>query len=379
MVKHVKIKHMNAACSIIASNYAPQARYLIETLRVTNPDLTFFLLVTDIAVLSDSFFSDVNIVLPESLSIDPEKLSLMTLLYDKVEFATALKPFLLSYILNLSTDFETATFLDPDIEVFASLELGIELAKLNSVALTPHRLKPTFVTGSHFDEIELLRYGTFNLGYICVSKNGKLVLDWWKNKLELQCTRFPESDIFTDQKWINLLPSYFDFSIIRDHGYNVSSWNIDERPISKQNNVYFAGSDRIVFIHYSQMSGQLAKGGETSHWKSNSIKNDLVSQLLIGELTSNYSRKLQEYSRFLVRNNKLVSNQITSALIREKQIYLLRMNESRKPIRHSIRVIKFLNVFTRLERSSTYRGIIRGVRSDFLRLKNKLKKKNLPF
>ena len=370
---------MNAACSIIASNYAPQARYLIESLRVTNPELKFLLLVTDSAVLPDPFFSDVDIIFPHSLNIDTEKMTLMTLLYDKVEFATALKPFLLSYILNQSTDFETVTFLDPDIEVFASLELGIELAKVNTVALTPHRLKPTSVTNSPFDETELLRYGTFNLGYICVSKEAKLMLEWWKNKLELQCTRFPDSDVFKDQKWINLLPGYFDFAIVRNSGYNVSSWNIDERSISKQENIYFAGSDRIVFIHYSQMSGELAKGGETPHWKSNSIKNDLASQLLIGELTANYARKLQEYSRYLARNNKAISNQITSALIREKQINLLRINTSRKPIRHRIHVIKLLNFFTRIERSSTYMGVVRGLRNDVMRLKNKVKRKNLPF
>ena len=370
---------MNAACSIIASNYAPQARYLLESLRGTNPKLTFFLLVTDKAVLLDPFFSDVNIIFPESLDIDPEKMTLMTLFYDKVEFATALKPYLLSYVLNLANDFETVTFLDPDIEVFASLDLGIEIAKSSNVALTPHRLKPTFFTGSSFDETELLRYGTFNLGYICVSQEGKIMLEWWKNKLELQCTRFPDSDVFTDQKWINLLPGYFDFGIIRNSGYNVSYWNIDERPISKQDNAYFAGSNRIVFIHYSQMSGNLAKGRETHHWKSNSIKNDVTSQNLIGELTANYARKLQEYSRYLVRSNTLITNQITSAIIREKQIDLLRNDTSRTPIRHGSFMIKFLNLFARLEKSSTYRGALRGFRFDIMRLNAKFKKKTLYF
>jgi hypothetical protein len=370
---------MNAACSVIASNYAPQARYLLETLRVTNPELTFYLLVTDREILSDPFFSDVNIVFPESLDIDSKKLNLMNLLYDKVEFATALKPFLLSYILNLANGYETVTFLDPDIEVFASLELGMKLAKSNTVALTPHRLQPTFTTNSHFDETELLRFGTFNLGYICVSKDGKQMLEWWKSKLELQCTRFPDSDVFTDQKWINLLPGYFDCVIIRNSGYNVSSWNIDERSISIQDGVYCAGKDQIVFIHYSQMSGELAKGGKTAHWKNNSIKNDEVSQQLIAELTANYARKLQDYSEFLAKNDKAKTSQISSGVIREHQIRLIRMNNLREPKKLNNYVIKFLNFLAKLERSSTYRGVLRGIRDDVTRLRAKFKKKTLPF
>lgn len=370
---------MNAACSIIASNYAPQARYLIESLRTTNPNLKFFLLVTDDEALSDPFFLDIEIVIPHDLNVDPATIKRMSHLYDMVEFATALKPYLLSYILALPDGYETVTFLDPDIEVFSSLELGIELAKSNSVSLTPHRLRPTFETNSYFDETELLRYGTFNLGFICVSKAGGRMLEWWQNKLELQCTRFPDSDVFTDQKWINLLPGYFDFAVIKNSGYNVSSWNIDERIISKRGSIYFAGSDKIVFIHYSQMSGELAKGGKTSHWTSNTIKSDEVSQQLIADLTNNYAIKLQAYAKHLVHNKKKVKQRVNSGIIRERQINLLRMNVEVNLDEHNKYIFRFLNLFAKLERSSAYRGLRKGFYNDLIRLKIKFKKKNFPF
>ena len=53
---------------------------------------------------------------------------------------------------------------------------------------------------------------------------------WWAARLRHFCFDRLEAGLFTDQKWINHAPSFFDgVDILKEPRFNVATWNITTR------------------------------------------------------------------------------------------------------------------------------------------------------
>ena len=134
----------------------------------------------------------------------------------------------------------------------------------HSIILTPHILDmQTPFKGAYSDYLFLLN-GTFNLGFIGLKKSADStkMLDWWKDRLNNQCFFDSDRGMATDQKWVNLLPAFFDSSVLKisfDRGLNVAPWNYHERKITIQDNELFVTKREeesreltpLVFVHFS--------------------------------------------------------------------------------------------------------------------------------
>ena len=88
-------------------------------------------------------------------------------------------------------------------------------------------------------------------------------LDWWGERLKKYCfddkyealedlTKDGLLGLFTDKKWIDLVPSYFDnFLILKEQGYNLCTWNLTNRTVTKTNSEYLVDNKPIYFFHFS--------------------------------------------------------------------------------------------------------------------------------
>ena len=277
-------------------NYLPQAMALLESTRTVYPEIDFYVLIIDGTSRDIPYFPSAIILLPEDLLIQSEWLSQMRSYYDAMELATSLKPFLLDTLLIEGV--ETVTYLDPDILLFGEMLEGTKHARDFGIALTPHRLTPANIMKPEFLELAFLKYGVFNLGYIAVGQQSKEMLKWWGSRLRWYCTKFPNDPSFTDQKWINFVPALFTYKTVSSKGYNLASWNLDERPLTVARGRIFAGADPLVFIHFAQMSGVLAAGRKTDHWEHtlDSSKQSINSLHLISEISNDYSQRLVDFA-----------------------------------------------------------------------------------
>ena len=63
--------------------------------------------------------------------------------------------------------------------------------------------------------------------------------------------------MFTDQKWIDLVPACFDgVDIIREPKYNFASWNFWEREVNGDvPHAMTANGEKIIFFHVSGVYG----------------------------------------------------------------------------------------------------------------------------
>jgi hypothetical protein len=368
---------MDRLCTIIAQNYMPQAMALLESTREIYPDIEFYVLITDATSRMQPLLESAQVLLPTDLDIDPEWLADMQSYYDPVEFATSLKPFLLSTLLTPSVS--TVTFLDPDILLFSELTQGFAAAKISGIALSPHRLTPAEIKGKKSGELSFLKYGVFNLGYICVGQLGKPMLEWWGARLRWFCTRFPNDVIFTDQKWMDLVPALFTFSVIRNFGYDVAPWNINERKLFLNDKKLFAANDELVFIHFSQMSSGLAAGNKTQHWQDAlQGKPEFAESLkLISKITDAYSEKLVAFRREISANSTPINNWRTPSVAsfhhRQRMIKRSWGIQSKKRLISNNSSRHFRGMLKTLERSATLNGLRLGLESDLTKMSQRLR------
>lgn len=238
--------------TIVARNYLPQARVLAATFRQCHPDASFTTLVID--GTDDDRRDDAagRILLVDDLGLPTSEWHPMAAMYTVMEFATALKPAVLRHLLRAAAPGEAVAYIDPDIQVMQPFTDVFERAATHGIAVTPHLLQPMPRDGRTPDESVIMHAGMFNLGFICVGAGAMPMLDWWHERMRTDAVVDLQRALFTDQRWIDWVPSLYGHAVERDPGLNVAYWNIHERPltVAADGTVHAAGVP-LRFFHFS--------------------------------------------------------------------------------------------------------------------------------
>jgi glycosyltransferase involved in cell wall biosynthesis len=236
-------------CTVVARNYLAYARVLASSLHALDDDITISVLVLDdVDATVDEREELFEVVRPADLDIEPREFHHMATIYSVLELATALKPWLLRRLLEHD---DVVCYLDPDIEVFGSLTELEARARKHSIVLTPHSITPLPRDGLIPSELTIRQAGVFNLGFIAVSRGAMPFLSWWEERLRRECRIAPDQGLFVDQRWVDFVPSYFEYSLVTDEGYNVAYWNLFERELKRGADGYEVNGRPLRFYHYS--------------------------------------------------------------------------------------------------------------------------------
>ncbi len=247
---------MNSFGTIVARNYMGHARMLAQSFRVHHPNDIFVCLVTDAhpgQKWEDTELDQdgsVRIISPAELELSAQRFLAMAYMYDVIELATALKPFLLTYLSTLHDAQGSATYLDPDTFVYSPVPEASTCAAGTVALLTPHRLSPPPLDEQHPQEQLFLRHGAYNLGYISVRKAGDM-LAWWGDRLTTECIVAHRDALFTDQKWMDLAPTYFQVDQLRHPGVNLAWWNLDDRLLERDDAGVTVSGQPLTLAHFS--------------------------------------------------------------------------------------------------------------------------------
>ena len=100
------------------------------------------------------------------------------------------------------------------------------------------------------------------MGFLGVknSPEGNLFVDWWAHRCLNFCDFDSTKGLFTDQRWIDLVPSYFnDFAILKHPGYNVANWNLSHRQVTcTPDNEILVNDQLLCFFHFSNSQSIMA-------------------------------------------------------------------------------------------------------------------------
>ncbi len=240
----------------ITSNYLPKARVLAHSVKRCNPDVVFHLMLSDDPPTGWSLEDEPFDALIRLEDLDIPDLRQWAFGHTVVELCTAVKGAAFQHILDAGAG--KVFFFDPDMVVFSRLDELIARLDHASILLTPHQTHPDQTLEAIADnEIASLKHGSFNLGFLAVraSDEGRRFIDWWAERLRHFCHDDPLNGLFTDQRWVNLAPCFFeDIAILRDSGFNVATWNLSTRPASGSlDNGVTVGGEPLGFYHFSGM------------------------------------------------------------------------------------------------------------------------------
>ncbi|HIK36482.1 MAG: glycosyltransferase [Geminocystis sp.] len=241
--------------TVCAANYIPRARVLAESVKKLHSQVPFHLFLND--SIPPNFPQDYepfdNIVTVTQLNIP--NFPQWVFKHSVLESCTAIKPIAFQYLFQ-KYNCHGIIFLDPDVVVFSPLDELFSHFNHASILLTPHQLQPEKVHSAILDnEICFLRYGTFNLGFLGVknSPEGKNFLQWWGDRCYHYCYDDHKNGIYTDQRWIDLVTSFFqEVKILRHPGYNVANWNLSHRQLRGDfNRGITVNNQPLYFYHFS--------------------------------------------------------------------------------------------------------------------------------
>ena len=239
-----------AFCTILARNYLPKALALAESVRRHHGERPLVVFLIDATAETQlPQLPGVRWMHPGELDISTRQVHDLAMFYDLVEFATAVKPLVLTRLL---AEFDSVAYLDPDTYVTSPMaELGPALADSSGVLLTPHYLEPT-PPDHHFAEGHLLHVGVYNLGFCAVNRDALPFLRWWWGHLATECLHDPLAGLFVDQKWVDVGAVLFHATSLAHRGYNVGVGNLHERPVTADGDGYRIDGtdDRLRLFHF---------------------------------------------------------------------------------------------------------------------------------
>ena len=274
----------------ICSNYLPKAMALAESVKCHNPDATFILCLVEREVpqIAREFPHFDQVVLARDAGW--ENFDAFMFRHSIVEASTAVKPRFMQYLMERFAEASKFVYLDPDVLVYSEFVELNQLLDSHSIVLAPHLLRP----GNVDMEISSLAHGSYNLGFLAVARSVNSVefVKWWADRLFLFCYDDKARGIFTDQKWIDLAPCFFDVHILKHHGYDFATWSLlgsDLRP-APDGKGHVVNGDPLRFIHFSGLdSGTIDKA--IGWWLTDDNKDSFV------ELYADYKRRLAAYGQ----------------------------------------------------------------------------------
>lgn len=330
-------------CTAIASNYLPKAKVLARSIKRTNPNIDVIICLVEKEMNPEAklckYFD--HIVLAKDLGF--ENFEKFIFKYKLVEASTAVKGQLFKYLMNKYKNVDQFVYFDPDILVLESLEELQSAFDKHSIILTPHLLEPEEYDDAIWEnEICTLRYGIFNLGFLALKRSEETdrFLNWWSKRLEFYCYDNLAAGLFTDQKWINLAPAFFeDICILRHPGYNVAPWNLTRRNVTLTNiNQYKVNGNPLVFFHFSgfdsganaYMLNKYAPGPNNAvlNLRQQYIKElDEMGQIHLGKTSWSYNyfmsgEGITDIARFSYRNNLNFQESVSNPFEKSNEFFL---------------------------------------------------------
>lgn len=273
---------MKIAFTTCTNSWVPFTRVVAKTLLQHNPGYKFFMCITDKRTEDMAPYYEGYEVVPCD-EIGADGLDDMVLRYG-INIKNALKPFYFDYFAKKYPDAEHIFFIDPDMVIYNKLTEIERLHQTSDVLLFPHLLQPQPFDGKTPNEISYLSTGTYNLGLISVkpTENGRQFIAWWRERLREYCVFDWKAGLFSDQKWVNLAPVFFDkVANVKHPGYNIGYWNLHERKVARVNGELVVNHDfPLVIYHFSNINIRQQKLFDTQQNRWTEADFPLLMELL---------------------------------------------------------------------------------------------------
>ncbi len=237
-------------CTIVAANYLPHVRVLVEGWRRFHAETPFVALVVDWNE-GDATDEPFDTLTATGIGVGADELARMRGIYGVAELTTALKPHLLRSLLDTGADAACSTStptptstqtygVSPSwrrrhgIAAFASCRRTVPVGRQE-----PERVR---APASTEPSTRVFSRSGAPPGPSC---------DWWAERLRRDCLFCEEMGMHADQRWLEWVPLYFDHCVMRDPGLNTAHWNLHEREIRWIDGELRVGDGPLRTFHFA--------------------------------------------------------------------------------------------------------------------------------
>ncbi|SHK52020.1 glycosyltransferase [Desulforamulus aeronauticus] len=276
-------------CTSICANYLPKAKVLGRSIKKHISDASFVVCFAEREIPNEAYEAVASgeidyLVRGCDLGLN-EDFNRFMFKHTIVEASTSIKGMLMKHLYERFPDENKFIYLDPDCVVFSDISELRTMLDTSPIVLCPHLMQP-----GHIDmEISSIKYGVYNLGFLAVNRDREALdfIDWWAERLYLFCYDDLSNGLFTDQRWVDLAPTFFNVKLIHHYGYDFGTWAVKDVEITKKDGAYFINNDPLRFAHFSGYDGGTID--MVSKWWL-SEKNEVYYR----ELIENYSSALDD-------------------------------------------------------------------------------------
>jgi len=223
-------------------------------------------------------------------------------------FNTAIKPHVFQYLFRMGSDY--VLYFDPDVHFYSDLDEVALLLQRRGVVITPHILREYPNDGKWQTDLQILRVGVFNFGFVAFSLRAyadpvQRFLSWWGARLRFQGGVNLERGIHFDQGWSVFIPSFLPqgaYEVLTDPRYNVAYWNLHYRGVHIDFNDGNATYDQapLVFYHFSGIATDtFSAGGLSPHQTRYSLSDFPNLKPLFDQYVSSIQSDNSHYRRIV--------------------------------------------------------------------------------
>lgn len=278
-------------CTVTTDNNLLLARNMAQTVRYFNPQAIIAVcVVEEILPKVVAYFPEFDyVVLAKELAFPNFYQHIFK--NTATEACTSVKGRFLQHIWEKFPEEDKLIYLDGDVEVYGKFDEVEQLLDTKTLIVTPHILYPMQMkTKVKNKELVWMNCGIYNLGFLAIkkSRNACCFLEWWISRLEMHCYFDFEEQVFTDQRWLDYAPAFFDTHVLKHPGYNVTMCNVKYRQFtwSKDGDILVNG-EPLRFYHFSGVI-QL-KGDYSAYFKQFHVDKD---EIILG-LIRDYVQELK--------------------------------------------------------------------------------------
>jgi hypothetical protein len=217
------------ACTVVTRSHLAQARVLATSFVEHHPGTDFVTLLLDDDDCTFGPGEPFVLVRPGDVGVDRAELMRRGAMFGPRGLASSMKSVLLRYLVAQSG---AALFIDADSCVYADLSNVLDLAREHGVVLSPNLGWPMSRLEAGYPlEETFVKYSVFNGGFLAAGAAAIAFLDWWCDRSARRCIEAPEQGYIYSEKWLMIVPAFFDHYVLHDEGVNVLFWNLYDRDV----------------------------------------------------------------------------------------------------------------------------------------------------
>lgn len=262
---------MKDACvlTISAWNNYGFVQAFFDAVIQSNPSITCRVwVVADTPTFPDLITQTVNsqkfqiVTVKELSTISSFPIEELAFKFDLVEFSTTIKPLAFLYLFQVM-HVKYALYFDNDVWITHSLLDLISILSQKLTVITPHISIPIPEDGKHQRDINILKAGVLNFGFVSFTNHPKSIefISWWYERLRYYGYVALDKGMHFDQNWGHFIFVFFnsdEFYVIRDPRYNIAYWNLHYTGtnlyLHHEEGRPYLSNQPVIFMHLSGVS-----------------------------------------------------------------------------------------------------------------------------